>query len=45
MILLGQGAHERQEAPASKKAREKEHAVGASPPPETDEALARCLQR
>ena len=45
MMLLGQGAQEeRREAPASKKARGKEHAVQASLPPETDEVMAWHLQ-
>ena len=45
MMLPGQGAQEeRWEVPASRRAWGKEHAVQASPPPETDEAMARCLQ-
>ena len=45
MMLPGQSAQEeRREAHASKKTQGKEHAVQVSPPPETDEAMARCLQ-
>ena len=44
-MLPGQGAQERREAPASKKAWGKERAVGALPPPETDEVMARHLQQ
>ena len=44
MMLLGQGAQEeRWEAPASKKARGKEHAVQASLPLEMDKAMAQHL--
>ena len=44
-MLLGEDAQEeRREAPTSRRARGKEHAVQAMPPPETDEEMARCLQ-
>ena len=45
-MLPGQGAQEeRREAPTSEKARGKECAVGASPPPEMDKAMAWHLQQ
>ena len=43
-MLLGNAQEERREAPASRRARGKEHAMQAMPPPETDEEMARCLQ-
>ena len=44
-MLLGEDAQEeKREAPASRRARGKERAVQASPPPEMDEEMARCLQ-
>ena len=46
ILLLGQGIQEeRREAPTSEKAQGKECTVEASPPPEMDEAMVRCLQR
>ena len=45
MMLPGQGAQEeRQETPASRRARGKEHAMQAMPPQETDEEMVRHLQ-
>ena len=44
-MLPGQVAQEeRWEVPTSRRARGKERAVQALPPPETDEAMVRCLQ-
>ena len=44
-MLPGQSAQEeRQEVPASRRARGKEHAMQALPPPEMDEEMARHLQ-
>ena len=45
-MLPGRGTQEeRREVPTSEKAWGKEHAMGALPPPEMDEVMARCLQR
>ena len=45
MMLPGQGSQEeRWELPPSRRAWGKECAMQATPPPETDEEMARCLQ-
>ena len=45
MMLPGQGAQEeRWEAPTSRRAQGKEHAMQAMPPLEMDEEMAWCLQ-
>ena len=43
-MLLGNAQEEGREAPTSRRARGKEHAVQATPPPEMDEEMSRHLQ-